>query len=197
MIVFQSWTITIKQHTNKLKIRILYETSILYLIRHASFLLIVGRRMLCWKKNSGAQRARISNLWNTVQMRSQLRYVGRHVVWDLNFYCTVLHCIAKKLHFTAQRRIIIHIIEWYYMPGAVRQRDRLVDEAHAPLWCHCFNTCYMYGLPNTCKTYIYLANSLNEYMSSHLAFDRQVPEMGSSNLHNKPGNGHIEFHIII
>ena len=31
-----------KQPTNKLEIRILSETSILYLIRHASFILIVG-----------------------------------------------------------------------------------------------------------------------------------------------------------
>ena len=31
-----------EQPTNKLKIKILSETSILYLIRHASFILIVG-----------------------------------------------------------------------------------------------------------------------------------------------------------
>ena len=37
-----SLTFTIKQPTNKLKTRILSETSILYLIRRASFILIVG-----------------------------------------------------------------------------------------------------------------------------------------------------------
>ena len=36
------WTFVIKQPTNKLKIRILSETSLPYLICHASFILIVG-----------------------------------------------------------------------------------------------------------------------------------------------------------
>ena len=67
----------IKQPTNILKIRILSETSILYLIRHASFILSAGlllyRRVQtsehCWKKNSGSGRARSSDLWITSLMR--------------------------------------------------------------------------------------------------------------------------------
>ena len=39
---FKAGTFDKKQPTNKLKIRILSETSIPYLIRHASFILIVG-----------------------------------------------------------------------------------------------------------------------------------------------------------
>ena len=70
----------IKQPTNILKIRILSETSILYLIRYASFILSAGlylyRRVptseYYWKKKIGPQRARTSDLWITSLMRSQL-----------------------------------------------------------------------------------------------------------------------------
>ena len=52
------WTLTMKQPTNKLNIRILSETNLFYLIRHASVNLIVGLHLLrrkptsehCWKK---------------------------------------------------------------------------------------------------------------------------------------------------
>ena len=78
------------------------ETSILYLIRHASFILTVGLHMPtsehCWK-NSGAQWARTSNLRITAKTDSQLSYIGRYVELD-NFYCTVLYCIATMLHLT-------------------------------------------------------------------------------------------------
>ena len=66
--LFKAGPLRLKQLTNTLKIRILSETSILYLIRYASIILIVGlhlyRRILtsehCWKKNSGIERARTS-----------------------------------------------------------------------------------------------------------------------------------------
>ena len=48
----------------------------------------------CWKKNSGLQWPRTSNL---------LSYIGRYVEWDLNFYCTVLY-IAPMLFLTAEPR---------------------------------------------------------------------------------------------
>ena len=59
----KSWTFTIKQPTNKLNIRILSKTRILYLIRYASVILIMGLHLLrrmptsehCWKKKSGAK----------------------------------------------------------------------------------------------------------------------------------------------
>ena len=95
---------------NKLKIRTLSQTSIICLIRHASFYLIVGlhlqRRMPtsehCWKKNICAQWARTSNIWITVQTRSLLSYVGRYVEWDLNFYCTMQYVhVVTNLHVTA------------------------------------------------------------------------------------------------
>ena len=101
-----------KQPTNKLKIRILSETSIPYLIRHASFILIVGslhEKMAMptgehwWKKNSGAPWARTSNLWIPSLTRSPLSYLGIYVEWDLNFYCTVLY-LATMLHLTAEPR---------------------------------------------------------------------------------------------
>ena len=57
----------------------------------------------CWKKNSGAQWARTSNLWIPSLIRSLLSYVERYVDWDLNFYCTVLY-IATKLHLTTRPR---------------------------------------------------------------------------------------------
>ena len=49
-----SWTFTIKQPTNKLKIRTLSETSILYFIRPASFIMTVGPRLwicICQQAN--------------------------------------------------------------------------------------------------------------------------------------------------
>ena len=67
--------------TNKYtKDKILSETSIPYLIRHASFILSAGLHMYrrvqtseqCWKKNSGLRRARTSDLWITSLMRSRL-----------------------------------------------------------------------------------------------------------------------------
>ena len=66
--IIKAGPLRLKQLTNTLKIRILSETSILYLIRYASIILTVGlclwRRMPtsshCWKKNSGVQRARSS-----------------------------------------------------------------------------------------------------------------------------------------
>ena len=69
-----------KKPTNILKIRIFSETSIPYLIRHASVILGAGLHLYrrastsehCWKKNSGTQRARISDLWITSLMRSRL-----------------------------------------------------------------------------------------------------------------------------
>ena len=57
----------------------------------------------CWKKNSGAQWARTSNLWMSILTWSLLSYVVRYVEWDLHFYCTVLY-IATMLHLTAEPR---------------------------------------------------------------------------------------------
>ena len=62
------------------KITILSETSILYLIRYASFILSSGLHLYrrvptsehCWKKNSGSQRTRTSDLWITSLMRFRL-----------------------------------------------------------------------------------------------------------------------------
>ena len=85
-----------KKPSNKLKIRLLSETSILYLIRHASdcgsspVKMTMPTAEHCLKKNSGPQWARTSNLWIPSPTRSLLSYVGRYVEWDLNFYCTVL-----------------------------------------------------------------------------------------------------------
>ena len=68
----------IKQPTNILQISILSETSIPYLIRHASFILSAGLHLYrrvqtsehCWKKNSGSRRVRTSDLWITSLMSS-------------------------------------------------------------------------------------------------------------------------------
>ena len=58
--MFKAGQLRFKQLTKNLKMRMLPETSILYVIRHASVILIVGfqqlrrvpTREICWKKNS-------------------------------------------------------------------------------------------------------------------------------------------------
>ena len=93
-----------KQPTNKLKVRILSETSIsIWFVTLQSFKTYMLTSQQCWKKNSDAQSARTSNLWITGLTRSQLNYIGRYVEWELIFYCTVLysynvtpHCITTR-----------------------------------------------------------------------------------------------------
>ena len=58
----------------------------------------------CWKKNSGAQWARTSNLWIPSLSCSLLSNVGRYVEWDLNFYCTVY--IKLQCYTSLQNRAI-------------------------------------------------------------------------------------------
>ena len=72
----------LKQLANTLKIRILSETSILYLIRYASIILIVGPRLSrrmqtsehCWKKNSGIERPRTSIVQQSLDHRADTKY---------------------------------------------------------------------------------------------------------------------------
>ena len=67
---FKAGPLRLKQLINTLKIRILSQTSILYLIRYASVILIVGHGLLrrlptskhCRGENSGVKRVRTSNL---------------------------------------------------------------------------------------------------------------------------------------
>ena len=68
------------------------QSSILYLIRHASVILIGGIHLLkrvptsehCWKKNNGAQWAGTCDLLITDLTRSQLSYVGLYVESDID-----------------------------------------------------------------------------------------------------------------
>ena len=80
--LFKARPLLYKQPTNKLKIRILSQTSIIvYLICHASVILIVGLQLhvktyankrTLLEENSGAQWDRTSNLWITDLSLSQL-----------------------------------------------------------------------------------------------------------------------------
>ena len=87
----------IKQPTNILKTRILSETSILYLIRHASVIQFADLHLFrrvpttehCWKKNSGSQRARTSDLWMSSPTSSRLGGLTCRVGFKLLLYSAI------------------------------------------------------------------------------------------------------------
>ena len=73
--------------TNKLKIRILSETSLLYLIRRASFILIVSLHL----KRCIRQQANIVGRKKGAHSGLEPAAFGLQAsAWNLNIYCTVL-----------------------------------------------------------------------------------------------------------
>ena len=111
-----------KQPANTLKIRILSQTSKLYLMRHALVILIGGpvkayanKQTLLEEKlgrtfglngqpseNWGAHSAWTGNLWITVQTLSQVSFVGRNAEWDINFYYLILYSVIYHYDVTCQ-----------------------------------------------------------------------------------------------
>ena len=74
------------------------ETSILYVIRHASVILIVGfqqlrrvpTREICWKKNSGTQGLEPATFGSTSKCFPELLWL---IEWDFTLIYTVQRCI--------------------------------------------------------------------------------------------------------
>ena len=85
---FKAGSLRLKQVTNTLKIRILSQTTLLYLIRNASVILNVGLRLQrhmptsehCWKKSSGVQWVRTGSL----EIRISRSLLQRSAYWAVS-----------------------------------------------------------------------------------------------------------------
>ena len=108
----------LKQLTNTLKIRILSQTTLLYLIRNASVILIVGLHLqirmptsqLCWKKSSGDQRARTRSL----EIRISRSLLQRSAYWAISpIRSTVFNLAKYRQRINITRGCAMHVSYYF------------------------------------------------------------------------------------
>ena len=71
----------------------------------------------CWKKKSGSQRARTSDLWISSLTRSRLSW---YVEWDSNFYCTFIFIFIATMLYVAVSCMHNNVISKYVWAYASR-----------------------------------------------------------------------------